>query len=334
MNKKPLFAISFFLGGTFFLGYGYSLLMGMVGKDAWISLLIGVFLGIGVIYLLEQIKKKEQSGIEKYKMMNRIIFFFFNLFLFGQILFIFQTFASSFFLIKSANWFITLPIPFIIYKIAKSGFSTIGKISEILVPIALFLLVFAFVGLFEHFKLDSFTPIFTSSIDKILQGALLVMTYSTMPYFLLLKVNLKTPKLIKGYLASELAVILIAIFIIAVLGPNLIGIYRYPEYMILKEIKLFDFIEKVENIVCVAWLFNLFVFLSLSGYNLKECLPKKKNNLYFIVLLGIMYIVAILESYFYPQELALYHILPYVFLGIEILLILTSFLSYRKKRLK
>ena len=42
-------------------------------------------------------------------------------------------------------------------------------------------------------------------------------------------------KLIRKYLFSTATIILIGILIIAVLGPNLIQIYRYPEYMILKK---------------------------------------------------------------------------------------------------
>ena len=60
-----------------------------------------------------------------------------------------------------------------------------------------------------------------------------------------------------------------------ILGANLVDIYRYPEYMTLKKIKLFNFVEKVENIVSITWIFDLFITLAVSGNNMKELLPKK-----------------------------------------------------------
>ena len=59
---------------------------------------------------------------------------------------------------------------------------------------------------------------------------------------------------------------------LGILGPNFIVIYQYPEYMILKEIKMFSFIANVENIF--AFIFGNEIIISIILYlkNIKNIL--------------------------------------------------------------
>ena len=331
MNNQKTSAISFFLSQTFFLGFGYSLLFYETASDAWICVIIGSIIGLFLILLLEYMKNRQETHLLKRPILYKTISILFNMFIYSQILFIFQTFASSFYLTKSPTWFVTLPLPFLIYKICKTGYNTIGKLAEMLLPIALFLLFLTFIGLSNHIDISAFTPILTTSPTNILKGTLLIATYTTIPYFLFLNAPVKEIHFKKKYLLSSTMILLTCIFIISVLGPNLIRIYRYPEYAMLKEIKIFNFIEKIENIISMVWLFNLGLTLSLSSANIKNCLPTKHQNIFFILILSILYFLSLAESNLYPKELILYHSLPYIFLSLELILILTSFLSYQKR---
>ncbi len=138
-------------------------------------------------------------------------------------------------------------------------------------------------------------------------------------------------KLAGKFIFSTITVILMCIYIIGVLGPNLIEIYRYPEYMVLKKIKIFNFIEKVENIISIAWLFDLFMALGISGENIKECLPKKHRNITFFLILIILYFGAILSGIYYHEELMLYHILPIVLGIFEFIMLFLLMLIPKKK---
>lgn len=334
MNNRKIFAISYFLGRTFFLGFGFSLLMEMLGKDTWIAAFLGMILGSGILFLLSKWKQKLNSKFPNHflKYSFLALFFLFNMFIFQQILFIFQTFASSFFLIKSPIYFISLPVPFIIYRVCKNGFPAIAKVAEIIMPISLFLFFFSFLGLIQDLNLDYFKPIFTCEPLTLLEGTLFFTAYSTAPYFLLLNVDMESPKLVGKYLFSAMTVFIICVSIIGVLGPNLSQIYRYPEYIVLKKIKIFNFLEKVENIVSIGWLFDLFAVLSISGNNMKECLPNKKRNLVFAFLLFFLYIGAIFSEIYYQEELMLYYVLP-IILGIfEVLLLIFLFISKKSKQ--
>jgi len=339
MNNRKILSLSYFLGRTFFLGFGFSLLMKITKKDTWLAALLGIILGTIIIYFFSKLKEKINGSIKDVyknkilKWLFVLVFFLYNIFVFHQILFIFQTFASSFFLIKSPIYFISLPVPFIIYRACKNGFSTIAKVAEVLMPISLFLFAFSFISLFQDLKLEYFTPILTTDSMSLLKGTLFFTAYSSAPYLLLLNAPMKETKLARKYFFSAITVFLICISIIGVLGPNLIQIYRYPEYMVLKKIKIFNFLEKVENIISIAWLFDLFIVLSISGNNLKECLPKKRQNLYFILILILLYFASIISGIYYQEELMLYYVLP-IILGIfELVLLLFLLFSKKNKKL-
>ena len=336
MNERKMFVLSYFLGRVFFLGFGFSYLLKLTGKDAYICAILGTILGVGIIYLYGKLKNKidliplkKNNSLLKYLLL--FTFFLFNILIYTQIAFVFQTFADSFFLLKSPIYFISLPIPFLVYRACKKGLSTISKVGEILMPISLVLFIFAGLGLIKYFKVESFLPILTTSASSLLKGTLYYTFYSTAPFLLLLNAEAKKNKYVLKYLFSSLTVIVIALFIVGVLGPNLIKIYRYPEYMTLKKIKLFNFIEKVENIISIAWLFDLFMTLSIAGNNLKECLPKKGLKLTFPILLFLLYLVTLLCGIYYSKELFLYEILPLLF-GIFELVTLGLLFLYTKKQ--
>ena len=326
MDNTKTWAVSLFIGISFYLGFGYSLLLSITNTDALISLILGSTVGFGIIWGLEYLKEKWVDN----NVLNRILITIFSLFLYSQIVFIFQTFASSFFLLKTPIWFLGLPIPFLIYKISKQGVKTIGLLAESLVPIALFLILLTYFGLLKNIKLDYLTPIFKTNTIDIFKGSLLVAMYSSAPYFLLLNIPLDKNKLKVKFLVCQILLTITCFFIITTLGPNLISIYRYPEYMLLKEINIFNFMEKVENIISIAWLFSLFILLSLCGYNLKENLQFKNKDYLFIISLILLYLFSLLESTHYIEELKVYYILMYIFLGFISLFFLINLLTRKK----
>ena len=335
MNNLKTFSLSYFLGRAFFLGFGFSLLAKLLDKDAWIACLLGMLFGSMIIFLFQTAKDKLKGNFNDTKSWTKwplkILFFLFNLFIYSQIVFIFQTFASSFFLIKSPVFFIVLPIPFIIYRICKSGFTTIAKVAEVLMPISLFLFLFGILGLTQNFKLDYFTPVLTHSPQDILSGSLFFAFYSTAPFLLMLNIPTEKNKFVFKYLMTCLSILLLCFFIIGILGPNLMQVYRYPEYMTLKKLRVFNFIEKVENIISIAWLFDSFVTLSVTGNNLKLSLPKKHQNIYFIILLVILYGWSILSSIYYQEGLIVYHVLPIILGVFEVFLLALLLIPKWKK---
>ena len=76
------------------------------------------------------------------------------------------------------------------------------------------------------------------------------------------------------------------------MGEPLLKIYSFPEYTVLRQIKILNFIENIENISAFIWYFDLFITLSTLISNIKSTLPKKYNLIYFYPLMFIVLIIA------------------------------------------
>ena len=263
-----------------------------------------------------------------WKFLILTIFFLFNVFIMSQLLFILETFASSFFLIHSPKFFILIPIIFLIYRITVKSWNTIGRISEIFMPLSVVIVISSILFLTTYGQLDNFKPLFTESTTDFIKSTLYFASFSSAPFLLLLNAPLKESKLVKNYILTTLSIILIGTLIIAVLGPNLIQIYRFPEYMILKKIKIFEFLEKIENIISITWILDVFMTLAISANNIRQTLPKKANTATFLITLLALYLFVIYLGEIYFIELQVYFILP-IILGIFQILILLLLFIYQ-----
>ncbi len=336
MSKRKTLSMCYFLGRAFFLGFGFSVLLNISNKDSWICFLCGSILGLLFVYALSKIKEnmksltlKDHLGKSKlFKIIILTIFFLFNVFIMSQLLFILETFASSFFLIHSPKFFILIPIVFLIYRITIKSWSTIGRISEIFMPLSLVIVIFSIIFLTTYGQIENFKPLFTESTFDFIKSTLYYASFSSAPFLLLLNAPLKDTKLVKGYILSTLSILLIGTLIIAVLGPNLIQIYRFPEYMILKKIKIFVFLEKIENIISITWILDVFMTLAISANNIRHTLPKKANAITFSSILLILYFFVIYLGEIYHIELQIYFILP-IILGVFQIVILLLLWIYQ-----
>ena len=136
----------------------------------------------------------------------------------------------------------------------------------------------------------------------------------------------------KFYLLSALMIIIAILCINGVFGEVLVNVFRFPEYMVLKQVKLFDFIEKIENILSIAWAFDLFITSAFCVYSIKTLVPKKHNPIYTLVIIGLVAII--IDRIFdanYIYELALYYALPYISLILPIIIVLLLLYQIRKR---
>lgn len=336
MSKRKIYSLSYFLGRSFFLGFGYSVILSITDSDSWICFILGTLIGIILVYAISKIKQQmKDKNIKDYLNQKKILkyiilflFFLFNICIMCQLLFIFETFASSFFLIHSPTFFILLPIVFLIYRITSKSWHTIGRIGEIFMPISLIIVILSLAMLTPYGKINQFMPILNHNPKDMIAMTIFFAFYTSAPFLLLLNAPMKDTKLIRKYLLSTATIVLTGILIIAVLGPNLIKIYRYPEYMILKKIKIFEFLEKIENIISITWILDVFMTLSISANNVRHTLPKKLNKFSFLLILGILYLFVIYLGEIYHVELQVYYFIPIVLGIFEIIFIILFFIYH------
>ena len=126
---------------------------------------------------------------------------------------------------------------------------------------------------------------------------------------------------------SSILVLIIFVIIIGNLGTNLAKLYRYPEYMVFKEISLLGFIENIQNILSYLWFFCSFILSSMATYNIKRVSNKK---ILIITLLLITFILnnVLLKNYIYFEYITKYY--GIILFSILILFLISKIFSKNK----
>ena len=346
ITKKQKLTVLYFISRALFLGVGFSLLFDKSGKDAWISIILGTIMGLFIVVPISKVLKykKDKTLYEILKDMKllgfiiKIIFMLFLIFLLYECIVIIQTLIISFFLINTHPIVVGVSGAVLAILTIKEDDSTLFKVAETLIVISIFTLLITFSILLSYSEFDAFLPVLTTPIKNIFIGALYYTAFSTGPLLLTLDFKDDGKHFISCYLSSSLALLFICIVIIGVLGPELIKIYRFPEYMVLKRIKLLDFIEKVENIISIIWILDAFMILATTTKTLKNLFPKKCGKICSSLILIIVTITTGL--YFgsnYVLDLEIYYYVP-IILGSALFLILIPIFIFSlfkyKKRIK
>lgn len=190
-------------------------------------------------------------------------------------------------------------IPFI-YIISK-GIEVIARTSLILFYIELMLTIIIIIGLIYQIDINNIFPIFEKGVYGTICGSLSHVAYIILPSFILFSIPRdkieQQDKIDKNifitYLISNLNVFLIILLNILVLGIELLDIYQYPEFHILKRVFAGGFVERMEALLSVHWLFYLFIFITMCFYYIEQYFKtvniKSKKILYLFMLI-IMYL--------------------------------------------
>ena len=289
MNKEN-FSLAYFLTRPIFLGNIFSLVIGYTGSDALICFVLGNLLGIFFIYLLNNFS----SNSKFYKYIKIILYILFIVISTYTI----EVFINDFFLLETPKWIIIATSIILCLYASLKDYKVIKYTSVILCILSLFTLGITFLSLFSYIKLDSLTPFFTSKISSIFKGTIIYASLSTIPHILLSEDKIPLKKHIMYYLFSSIILSIVGFLILTVLTPNVAKIYRFPEYILLKRIRLFNFIENFENILSTIWYLDYFVFLTLTFKNLKKELNNKIVFYTIIILTPCLTNLLLVNKYF------------------------------------
>lgn len=339
MKEKPF--IIYFLTQSLFLGFGISILFSISSKDCYIGALLGLLIGFVIIYLYSKfLELKKKRNLKEILKQNKIlgIFVYLLLIIASYILLIYslviyKVFVASFMLIKTPE--ILLLIPIVIFGTygAFKGLTVINRVAESLIPIALGLAAFAFLGIVGLFDTTNFLPILTTTPSNFFKTAITFAGISTFPNILTIHYQEKPKYMLTTYSLTCLLIIATIIYINGILGEEIVHIYRFPEYMVLKQLKLFQFIEKVENILSIAWIFNIFILLMTSIHSIKELLPNKKPKIITVIILILtLYMIDKVFAFNYVNELRIYKLLPYISVIIPLIIIIPLLYLAKKKK--
>lgn len=321
MNKKN-FALVYFVSRSFFLGIVYSLMINKSGADSIIACLIGSIIGCLLIYIINKCNLNKDSS----KLIRLSLYLTF-LVLLIQIL---ETYISSFFLVKTPKLLIVIPSVILCTYASFKSIDILRNSSNILFIISFGLYAFAVFALFAYFKTDNIMPFFTHRFNTIFESALIFAFSSAMPNILI--ADQMTPKEhVINYFITSIFISLICLLIIGVLTPNVAKLYRFPEYITLKRIKFFEFIENIENFIIAMWYIDIFYTMSFTIKRIYELINNKKA-LYVIIIFISFFAISFVTANYYVA-LTIYKLTLIILSSHFILLLISAYIKKLSKRL-
>ena len=332
MNNK----LAYFLSKSSMFGLGYFLLCNLNDKNTYLSIILGTILGLFIIYIYSKISNYSNYNIHKYlnntfigKIFNIILLLFYIYILLITILTI-TTFINSFYLIKTPRIIIILSILLLSIYLSFKDNKTLINLSNIFFCFSIFIVILFTILLIPYSNINELLPILNYNNINIIKGSIIYALISTVPLIIINNYNTNIKITLKNYLVASIINLTIVIGTTLSLG-NLLNVYRFPEYAVLKQIRILDFIENIENISAFGWYAESFIVISLTVLNIKDTLSFKYNKLYLVILLLSLIPMLILSNN-YDLLLKVFYIHPYILLIFFIIfLLLLIYLKLKKK---
>lgn len=330
--------LAYFLSRSLFLGGGISTLFLKASKDAYIAIILGSLLGIGIIYLISLVSKKVNKPLNEYlkeksilNILIRIIFIIYIISLIFILLIILATFLYSYFLIFTPSIISCLPFVFLATYLNSKSIKNISLIAGVLLVLSLVLVFLKTILLANEIDFSNIMPILTVKPSNLFITALIFSVLSTAPFLTIIDEQTTFKENIKYYLISMLTIFIVVLTITVVLG-EMVNIYSYPEYSVLRKISLFNFIENIENFVSAGWFFDIFISLSVCSLKLKNLINVKSSLVPFIISVIILYIVNIFIANNFYNSMAIYKVFPIILAVFMAILLILFMLKKSKKK--
>ena len=196
-SKLENFSVNYFLTRALFLGIGFSAIIGLSKQDSVLAFLVGTIIGVLLIFLINKIQKykgeknltdvlNEMKGLGFFL---RIVLLLFGMVLLAEGITFIQLFASSFFLIRTPIWFISLPLLLLLIRISKNGITTTFRVATCLFPISALLTLLSLCALCGYAELNNITPLFVTETTSFLKSVFYYVSLSVSPSILMLVTN-------------------------------------------------------------------------------------------------------------------------------------------------
>lgn len=274
-------------------GINKELLVDNTGINTWFTLTLSYIIGfipiLLFLYITNHYEKNTLSEKTKnlYNKLHILItgILFIIFFILGiTLLFNISKIITSQFLYRIPTFLCSLLLLLIITHAANKGINTITRLSFITFTVNIILYIICYISLVEFFDIENLKPFFKEDTNKIISTALLVCSEVILPFLIISVIpkdridhkNKYNQTVIISYIIGCLISISIIIISMGILGIYLTKIFEHPEYIVLKKVKLFGFLERIENIVYNQWVLGNFVYLSLIVYYLKNTLKSTK----------------------------------------------------------
>ncbi|WNR44146.1 GerAB/ArcD/ProY family transporter [Paenibacillus roseipurpureus] len=282
LRQFKILVFLFSLGSTILIVP--SVLTGYAHQDSWMSAVLGVLVGGGILYTYYVLGNRypnrtlmEYSELILGKWMGKGIGFLFYLYFFLTATLVLRNvgdFITTIIMPETPIQVIHFAFLLIIMLGTGMGLEVIARAAEVFLPWVLLFVSVLLIFLVPQMKYERLLPIFESSTKAILHGSLSVLSipYLELVVFLMIYPAIYSKlKAGKGFVLGGsfggLIVITITILCVAVLGWDFTERHTFPSYTLAKKIHLGGFIQRIEVLVAVIWFVTIYFKLIICFYS-------------------------------------------------------------------
>lgn len=361
INGYQLGSFIFLLANSSLLGINTFLTYQTAKIEAYLACLIGSVIGFVFfaifLYLRKHSKEKNiilvtQSLFGKIMgtiinvLINSIVLLFVSISLYQITSFIITQYLS-----ETPSIYISGLIMITVVYVVRKGIVVMSKSNQIFAFVRFILFSIAALSLLQYGESNNLLPFLEEGIKNPIIGGLVYAVYMISPIFLLTIVDKDKmqeekgfeKKLIIGYLISNITTFCVFLITILTFGIDMISIVRYPEYIILKKVKLFASIERIENILALLFVLDNLALLSLGIYFFTHSVKmyaRKWNTTAIIVSCAIGLVLVANYVWVQPNQVEYFvkqyltYILGIGFLGIMTVIFFGVLLKNRQEKIQ
>lgn len=315
INKRQYIILSFFLTRTMFLGGGFSLLVEVGKNNLLITSFLGMLLGYFLLYLFYKKKGISKVSWILISIWTLIIAILSN-----------TTLASTYLLFQTPTLFIMLMFIIVLLYGSFKEVKVMGRLSELCIPFSFIVFFIAMLSLASLINLDNLLPLFNTSFFDFFRSIIIFTATSLLPNLLILNYqkDLKFKDIGLGYIVGSLSIMVVMFYILSVYGFEFASIVRFPEYLILKNISILNYISNIENILIMEWIMNVV----LTGL---ICIKVLKENVNIYLFSTIILFIALGSEFLLNRNYVNVLYIKKYFYCISSLLILFSLVMKKSK---
>ena len=348
----------FFLLRASFVGSVSANLLVTAQRDSLLSVILSSILGIiPLIIFYKLIRSYPRKNIIEIinevfgKKSGILINFILSLFILFNASLIFRNlinFISSQCLYQTPDLIIgSIFMIAIIYSLYH-GITTISRSSTTLFYLFSFLFLISLIGLFNQVNITNFLPILENGINPVLKGTYNYISLNILPIYIITIIpynevenhNQFLKNTIIFYILSSISIMVVCFSIISVYGINFANLIEYPEFHLLKRIDIFGFLQRIENILAIQWIFDIYFYTLISSYyiykfidistkkiiKIKEKIVRKKLSFSIPVIILILSLIIFknntVDNYFINNYLPILNIIFFLIIPTLILIII------------
>ncbi|MGN7356290.1 GerAB/ArcD/ProY family transporter [Paenibacillus sp. SAF-054] len=329
----------------------------MIAKsDEWFSMILSIFIQLGFawLYMKLALKYPDETVMEysqrilgkKAGWLVGLVYLLFFLILDAFILRNISGFFSSVILPRTPLDVISIVFMLPVVYGVFLGLGVIGRMTEILLPIAVIVFILSSMLLIPKVELSNLLPIFPEGVMPAIKGVYPIIGFPTMDSIVVLMLVRfivdKEKTRTYFYIASAAApftLVLISLYTIAVLGIDETMRATYPVYDLAKEIRVERIFERVEALVGIIWMSTTFVKITLCFYALTiSALELFKLTAYKYSIIPFLFLLLPMSKWVFDNPAEMEYFLGFVYtmfafipaLLIPLILLLVSKLQTKK----